>query len=109
MTTKTVSIKAFVFMEKGYPTNSAGLTDFYSEQVWAPVVWKCQVDNDSERIFVGEQSVSVEVPADFDPRPEQIKALEAKRKELQAQFSAAVTELNRQISQLRAIEHTEAA
>ena len=40
----------------------------------------------------------------FDPRPIQIQALEAKRKELQAQFAAAVTEIQRQINELQAIE-----
>jgi len=67
--------------------------------------WK----NDRARIFVGTVQVTFEVPDDFDPRPQQVKALEAKRQELRAQFAAAVTESERQISQLQAIEHTEAA
>ena len=62
-----------------------------------------------DEVFVCKAEVTFEVPDDFDPRPVQIKALEAKKRELQAQFSAAVTELNRQISELQAIEHTEAA
>lgn len=64
--------------------------------------WK----GDRTRIFVGAVEVSFDVPADFDPRPAQVKALEAKRRELEAQFAAAVVEINRQISQLQAIEHT---
>ncbi len=44
----------------------------------------------------------------FDPRPQQVKALEAKRAELNKQFSAAVMEINRQISELQAIEYTPA-
>jgi hypothetical protein len=67
--------------------------------------WK----HDSSYIFVGTAEVTFEVPDNFDPRPQQVKALEEKRRELQAQFAAAVTEINRQISQLQAIEHTEAA
>ena len=45
---------------------------------------------------------------DFDPRPQQLKELEAKRDELNKQFSAAVIEINRQISELQAIEYTPA-
>lgn len=46
---------------------------------------------------------------DFDHRPEVIRMLEAKRKELHAQFAAAVTEINRQINELQAIEMSEVA
>ena len=46
----------------------------------------------------------VEVPADFDPRPQQIKALEAKREELHATFAAAVLEIDRRINSLLALE-----
>lgn len=60
-------------------------------------------------VVVGAIEVTFEVPDDFDPRPAQVKALEAKERELRAQFAAAVTEIQRQISQLQAIEHSEAA
>jgi hypothetical protein len=68
-----------------------------------------QSEGDNKRIFVGTAEVTFEVPDDFDPRPAQVKALQAKEQELRAQFAAAVTEIHRQISQLQAIEHTEAA
>jgi hypothetical protein len=67
--------------------------------------WK----SDKERIFVGTAEVTFEVPDDFDPRPTQVKALQARELALRAQFAAAVTEIQRQISQLQALEHTEAA
>ncbi len=67
--------------------------------------WKGDKDN----IFVCTAEVTFDVPDDFDPRPAQVKALEAKKREMQAQFAAAVVEIERQISQLQAIEHTEAA
>jgi hypothetical protein len=69
--------------------------------------YKCD-DSDSS-VFVGTAEVTVDVPGDFDPRPAQVKALEAKLAQLNAQFAAAVTEINRQIAQLQAIEHSEAA
>lgn len=73
---------------------------------WVLLQYKSSYGNN---VYVGTAEVTFEVPDDFDPRPAQIKVLEAKRAELNAQFAAAVTEINRQISQLQAIEHTEAA
>ena len=43
---------------------------------------------------------------DFDPRQQQLKALEAKRDDLNKKFAAAVLEINRHISELQAIEYT---
>jgi hypothetical protein len=59
-------------------------------------------------VNVGTAEVTFDVPDDFDPRPLQVKALEAKRAELHAQFAAAVTEINRQINELLAIDNTPA-
>jgi spore coat polysaccharide biosynthesis protein SpsF (cytidylyltransferase family) len=104
MTTKTVSVQAFVFMEKGYAVNPDGTTDYCSQQVWAPAVWKCQVDDSSERIFVSKQTVTVEVPADFDPRPKIVAALKARERQATADYHLLVTDINRQINELQAIE-----
>jgi hypothetical protein len=68
-----------------------------------------QSDGDTGHLFICEAEVTFEVPDNFDPRPQQVKALEEKKRQLQAQFAAAVSEIHRQISQLQAIEHTEAA
>lgn len=62
-------------------------------------------DESSGYIYIGERAVEIEVPDHFDPRPAQVEALEAKKRALQAQFAAAVKEINRQIIQLLAIEH----
>lgn len=45
---------------------------------------------------------------DFDPRPQAIQALEAQRTKLRAAFEASITEINRRINELQAIEMTEA-
>jgi hypothetical protein len=74
---------------------------------WELRRYECTSDKDI--VFVGTTDVTFEVPDDFDPRPAQVKALQEKERELRAQFAAAVTEIQRQISQLQAIEHTEAA
>jgi hypothetical protein len=87
-------------------------TDRKTNEMMGWSEWRLQaykLENDKSRIFVGTAEVTFEVPDNFDPRPAQVKALQAKELELRAQFAAAVTEIHRQISQLQAIEHTEAA
>lgn len=103
MTTKTITISGWIVFDH----HRASLPSCYPE---GPYVFRMyEPAGETDCVGVQPHSITVNIPADFDPRPGQIKALEAKRKELQAQFSAAVTEINRQISQLQAIEHTEAA
>lgn len=104
MKTKTVSVQAYVFMEKGYARTADGGYDYCAAEVWEPAVWKCKLDDSEERIFVSEQSVTVEVPADFDYRPALIKALEAEKEKARAAFAERVTSLDRQINELLAIE-----
>lgn len=100
MKTKIVSTKVFVFMERDYARAADGSADYYAEKVWAPTVWKCRVDDSQERIFVNEQTVAIEAPEDFDPRPQLVKALEAEKDA----FAARVVELDRQINELLALE-----
>lgn len=57
----------------------------------------------SEEIVVCTHSLAFDIPAGWDPRPGQIASLEAKKAKLQAEFSAAVVQINRQIAQLQAI------
>jgi len=64
----------------------------------------CSVTNG--QILVGEIDVEFDIPDDFDPRPSQIAALQAKQKEAAAAFYAMTTELDRQISKLQALEFT---
>lgn len=56
------------------------------------------------RIWICEHNVEVEIPDDFDPRAEQIRALEAEKRALNAAFAAKVTEIDRRIRSLQAIE-----
>ena len=57
-------------------------------------------------ITVMPHSIEVDIPDDFDPRPQQIKALEEKQRAAGAAFAALTTEINRQISELQALEFT---
>ena len=54
---------------------------------------------------VVHQTAYFDVPDDFDPRPQQVAALEAEKQKARAEFHARVTEIDRQIQSLLAIEH----
>jgi arylsulfatase A-like enzyme len=58
------------------------------------------------RVHVAEYSFEVEVPDDFDPRPQMVATLEAEKRQLRAEFAAKVTEIDAQIQKLLAIENT---
>lgn len=60
----------------------------------------------SEYITLDCKDVEFDIPDDFDPRPAQIAALQAKQKEAAAAFQAFTTETMRQIQELQALEMT---
>lgn len=57
------------------------------------------------KIAVCEHTLEFDLPADFDPRPIEIKALEKKAAEIQAEATAKCTEIFRRISELQAITY----
>lgn len=69
--------------------------------------WDCRTwgyDGKDGQVFVKEHTTTVEVPDDFDPRPAQVAALEAEKQKARADFQARITEIDRQIQSLMAIE-----
>ena len=69
-------------------------------------VFSCRFDDDEHRTYLGPQEVEVEVPENYDPRPQQVAALEAQKTKVMADFQKAVTEINERISKLQALEYT---
>ena len=55
-------------------------------------------------VFVTEHTTTIEVPDDFDPRPQQVAALEAEKQKARAEFQKRITDIDRQIQSLLAIE-----
>ena len=56
-------------------------------------------------VTVMPHEIEVEVLDDFDPRFKQVAALIAEKQKARAEFLARVTEIDRQIQSLLAIEH----
>jgi hypothetical protein len=59
-----------------------------------------------EWTVIREHSFEVEVPDDFDPRPQQIASLEAQKQMVRAELGKRITEIEEQISRLQAIEYS---
>jgi len=56
--------------------------------------------------FVCEQDIELEVLDNYDPRAQQIAALETKKAKAMADYQKSVTEINDRISKLQALEYT---
>jgi hypothetical protein len=69
-------------------------------------VYSCKLDDDSKRAFVHEQVIELEVPDNFDPRAQQIAALEAQKQKAMSDYNDTVMDINTRISKLQALEYT---
>ena len=82
----------------------------YSENCWeSPTnfeVFPFQFDDVSYRTFVCEQEIEIEVPDNYDPRPQKIAALEKEKQKIMADFQKSVDDINNKISKLQAISFT---
>lgn len=69
-------------------------------------IWFGKLHDDDNRAYVCEQEVEVEVPDNFDPRAQQIAALEKHKQKVMADYQKMVTDINEKISKLQALEYT---
>ena len=72
-------------------------------------IFPCKLEDDAQRTYVGEQEIEIDVPDDYDPRAQQIAALEKQKQKVMADYQKTVTEINERISNLQALEYTNAA
>ena len=70
-------------------------------------VFTFKADDDEARTYVGQQEIEIEVPDNYDPRAQQIAALQKKKQKVMADFQVTVDEINDQISKLQSIEMNE--
>lgn len=95
MNTKQVTLEGAIYFNTDSLTNDwaepykffTGLSEAFS--TYTPIV---------------PHTITVDIPADFDPRPAMVKALQEKKEKARAEFAALVVELDRQINELLAIE-----
>ena len=63
------------------------------------------IGKDEHRILMCTREVELEVPDNFDPRPQQIEVLQEKKQNVMAEYQETVTEIDRAISNLLALEY----
>lgn len=87
---------------KGYVTyeapSYAGGLPVVSFQTWKP---NREYTN---AVMVREHSIEVDVPDNFDPRPQLINGLQEQQKKARADFENLCTDIQRQISELTCLE-----
>lgn len=90
-----VKITTNIYFAK-YPWEDEGKFELFS----------MKLEDTDCRTFVGEQEVEVEVPDDYDPRSQQIAALQRQRGKAMADYQKTVDDINEKISKLQALEYT---
>jgi len=55
-------------------------------------------------MLISEHTTTVEIPDDWDPRPQQVDALKAKLEKARDEFATLTMQINRQINELQALE-----
>ena len=78
-------------------------TPNYGEYVLVPSSYEAAALGDTKRTDVVELSLTFDVPADWNPVPTQIAALEAKRTELLADTQDKINFINDTISKLQCL------
>lgn len=63
-----------------------------------------KLDDSAERTYVGEQEIEIDIPEDYDPRAQQIAALEKQKQKVMADYHKSVMEINDRINKLLALE-----
>jgi len=64
------------------------------------------LENTEYRVYIGEQEIEITIPDNFDPRPAQIAALRDQQTKAAADYQKTVTDIQRRIAELQAIEFT---
>ena len=89
---------------KGYVT--------YEKPKWAtkPRIdfWTVKPERVDGLVVIKEHSFEVDIPDDFDPRPGMVDALRKQEAQARSEFQARITDIHRQISELQAIEYSQA-
>jgi hypothetical protein len=94
----TIERKGWLFMVYSH--------DFANEdymQQWRPDWRPYKPDDNEERVCIGEHTLVVDVPENFDPIPKQVAALEAKKREALEKYQQEVSSINERLSKLQAI------
>lgn len=80
-------------------------TRWENEPVFAIYPYNPQSIGSDTEVLISKQTFVVDVPDDFDPRPEMVAMLNKRKDEIRAKFAESVRLIDEQINSLLAIEH----
>ena len=66
-------------------------------------IWYVKLNDDQDRTYVCEQEIEIEVPDNYDPRAQQIVALEKQKQKVMADYQKTLTDITERINKLQAI------
>jgi len=90
-----IKLTAHIFFTKHSWENQGNYQVFY-----------CHLEDTDTRTYVGSQEIEFDIPENYDPRPQQIAALQELQQKAAADYQTKVTEIQRRISKLQALEYT---
>ena len=70
------------------------------------IIYSHKFEDSDFRAHICECEIEIEIPDDFDPRPQQIAALEQQKQKVMAEYSVTLEDLNEKINKLQALEYT---
>jgi hypothetical protein len=80
---------------------------FYAKYDWEEVgeyqLWFVKIEDEEHRTYIGSQEFEIDVPDKYDPRAQQIAALEKEKEKVMADYQKTVTGINNRINNLKAI------
>lgn len=79
---------------------------FHWEEKGEYELFSVKFADDEHRVYIGEQMVEIDVPDNYDPRAQQIAALQNEKQKLMAKTQNEITEIDSKISNLQALEYT---
>jgi len=83
---------------------------YFSKYSWEEkgeyLLFYAKIDDSETMAHVSSQEIEVEIPDNYDPRAQQIAALEKQKQKVMADYQKTVTEINERISKLQALEYT---
>jgi hypothetical protein len=69
------------------------------------IIYSHKFEDTEYRVHIAEHEIEIEVPDNFDPRAQQIAALEQQKQKVMAEYSVAVEDINEKINKLQALEY----
>jgi hypothetical protein len=96
----TQTVKGYMFMEL-----EADWAHGDWDQKWWPRWKEYKPDENEKRVFIREMDITFDLPADFDPIPRAVAALEAEKREAMAEYQRKVAAINERLSKLQAITY----